>query len=219
MIASENALESRLRNLERRARRDRRLASTALIALVALATLSWQERAKPAEFDELRAKRIDIVDEQGRRRLVLSCEERFPLPVLNGKEWPRSIAPAGLIFYKSDGDECGGLVLAKAGATNANLMILDYSNSEAIQIGVQETKGGSYGARLKITDRLPLDADVNKVGTVGPERVRVSSEDGRAQISLSDERGRPRIRMVVEPGGKGGIELLDEAGEVVALWP
>ena len=43
-----------------------------------------------------------------------------------------AIAPAGLIFYKSDGDECGGLVLAKAGATNANLMILDYSNSEAI---------------------------------------------------------------------------------------
>lgn len=84
MSAPFPALEARIHHLERVLRRDRRLASTALVSLLALAFVSWQERAAPAEFDQLTAKRIDIVDEQGRRRIVLACAKRFPLLVLSG---------------------------------------------------------------------------------------------------------------------------------------
>jgi hypothetical protein len=213
------ALEARIHSLERSRRRDRIVASAGLVALLALGAASWQERSKPAEFDELRAKRIDVVDERGQRRLVLACAERFPLPVLEGKEWPRSIAPAGIVFYKADGDECGGLAMAEVGGAHKNMLILDYSNSEAIGIGMLETKDGHYSAGLSIAERMPLDADIGRVGTSGPERVGVSNEAGSAQIRLADARGRTRIRISVEPGGEGGIELLDESGEVVERWP
>jgi hypothetical protein len=218
-MSDPHPLEARLHALERRLRRDRRLACGTLATMLLLVAASWQERSEPAEFDELRAKRVDIVDEHGRRRLVLSCAERLPLPVLKGKEWPRSIAPAGMVFYKADGDECGGLAMAEVGGARKNMLILDYANSEAIGIGMLETEDGRYGAGLSILERMPLDADVTQVGTSGPERVGVSNEAGSAQVRLADALGRTRIRISVEEDGTGGIELLDEAGEVVERWP
>lgn len=211
--------DARLERLERTLRRDRRIAAAGVTCLLALVFASWQERVESAEFDQLSAKRIDIVDEQGRRRIVLACAERFPLPVLKGKEWPRSIAPAGLVFYKSDGDECGGLAMAEVGGARKNMLILDYSNSEAVGIGMLETQDGHYSAGLSIVERMPLDADVAKVGTSGPERIGVSNEAGSAQIRLADALGHTRIRIAVAGNGAGGIELLDEKGEVVEHWP
>lgn len=219
MSALAPTLEVRLERLERALRRDRILASAALVTVLALAAVSFQERTEPAEFDRLSAKRIDIVDEQGRRRIVLACAERFPPPILKGKEWPRSIAPAGLVFYKSDGDECGGLALAEVSGAHKNMLILDYSNSEAVGLGLLETRDGHYSAGLSIAERMPSDADIAKVGTSGPERIGVSNEAGSAQVRLADGLGRTRIRISVESGGEGGIELLDEAGEVVERWP
>jgi hypothetical protein len=211
--------EARLECIERTLRRDRRITAAGATGLIALLLASWQERPDSAEFDQLTAKRIDVVDERGQRRIVLACAERFPLPVLRGKEWPRSIAPAGMVFYKADGDECGGLAMAEVGGARKNMLILDYSNSEAIGIGMLETQEGHHGAGLSILERMPLDADTAKVGTSGPERVGVATEAGSAQIRLSDVRGRVRIRISVEENGEGGIELLDEDGDVVERWP
>jgi len=207
--------EARLERLERVLRRDRRIAAAGATWLIALLLASWQERSEPAVFDQLTAKRIDIVDEHGQRRLVLACAERFPLPVLKGKEWPRSIAPAGMVFYKANGDECGGLAMAEVGGAHKNMLILDYANSEAVGIGMFETQDGHYSAGLSIVERMSVDADIAQVGTSGPERIGVSNEAGSAQIRLSDARGRVRIRISVEEDGTGVIELLDEAGEVV----
>jgi hypothetical protein len=211
--------EARLGRIERTLRRDRCIAAAGAACLVAVVLASWQERPARAEFDQLTAKRIDVVDERGQRRIVLACAERFPLPMLKGKEWPRSIAPAGMVFYKADGDECGGLGMAEVGGARKNMLILDYANSEAIGIGMLETTEGSYSAGLSIVERMPLDADIGQVGTSGPERIGVSNEGGSAQIRLADALGRTRIRISVEPGGEGGIELLDESGAVVERWP
>jgi hypothetical protein len=163
--------EELLERIERTLRRDRWIAAAGATCLIGLLLVSWQGRSDPARFDQLTAKRIDIVDEQGRRRLVLACAERFPLPVLKGREWPRSIAPAGMVFYKADGDECGGLAMAEVGGARKNMFILDYSNSEAVGIGMLETQDGHYSAGLSIVQRMPLDADIAKVGTSGPERI------------------------------------------------
>ena len=212
-------LAARIQQLERARNRDRCLATVALVTALALGLASGRGQEEPAEFEHLRAKRIDIVDERGQRRIVLACAERFPLPVLAGKEWPRSIAPAGLVFYKADGDECGGLALAEVGGTHKNMLILDYSNSEAVGIGMLETKDGHYSAGLTVVERMPPGSDVAKVGTSGPERIGISNEAGSAQIRLADARGRTRIRLTVAPDGEGGIEFLDESGAVVERWP
>jgi hypothetical protein len=104
-------------------------------------------------------------------------------------------------------------------AAHKNMLILDCGNSEAVGLEMLETKDGHYSAGLSIVERMPLDADIAKICTSGPERIGVSNEAGSAQVRLADGLGRTRIRISVESGGEGGIELLDEAGEVVERWP
>jgi hypothetical protein len=55
-------------------------------------------------LEELTVQRPNVVDAAGKARIVVSSPERFPNPVVAGKEYPRSIKPAGLVFYKSNGD-------------------------------------------------------------------------------------------------------------------
>jgi len=99
--------------------------------------------------------------------------------------------------------------MAEVSGASKNMLILDYSNSEAIGIGMLETKNGSYSAGLSIVERMPLDADIAKVGTSGPERIGVSPTRSAARASASRARRAAR----------GGIELLDEKGAVGERWP
>ncbi len=176
---------------------------------------SDQGGVRAASFDELTVQRLDVVDREGRRRIVISNAERFPLPVLGGKEYPRSIQPAGRVFYKPDGDECGGIGLVSVPLADRAMLIFDYQNSEAVGIGMTETSDGGYSAGISIVDRQPLDADVSEVGSVGRERISVSNESGSASLVLSDSTGKPRIRLFVAADGDADIQLLDDEGKPV----
>lgn len=62
------------------------------------------------EFDEINVKRINIVGDDGRVQMVISNRERFPDPLVGGRTFKRRGFPMpGLVFYNSQGDECGGL--------------------------------------------------------------------------------------------------------------
>lgn len=170
-------------------------------------------------FDEITVKRINIVDESGKRRIVLSNADRFPNPVLKGKEYPRSVKPAGLVFYKSDGDEAGGIALAEIPGAQKNFLAFDYSNSEAVGIGMTELKGGGYSSGITLLDRVPLEADIEKVGSVGKERISISNDSGNAELSLNDADGKPRIRLFVDKQGNARMEIKDASGKVEFTAP
>ena len=59
-------------------------------------------------FEEITVKRINVVDEKGNKRLVISNQERIPPPIIAGKEYKRAVSPAGMIFYNEQGNEVGG---------------------------------------------------------------------------------------------------------------
>src|SRR5262245_44564707 len=84
--------------------------------------------AQPLVVDELVVKRLRVVEEDGKDRLVLCGASRCPKPRIGGKEYPRSIAPAGILFYRANGDECGGVAVVDAPQGTGNMMILDYAN-------------------------------------------------------------------------------------------
>jgi hypothetical protein len=62
----------------------------------------------PATSDEISVKRLNIVGEDGKPRLILANAERLPGAIVAGEELPRRIRPAGILFYNEDGSECGG---------------------------------------------------------------------------------------------------------------
>lgn len=53
----------------------------------------------------------------------------------------------------------------------------------------------------------------------GTERVFVGSEDRVAQVELRDQRGRVRLRMVVDSSGMGRLIFLDSLGRQTAAYP
>src|SRR3546814_13361431 len=61
-------------------------------------------------FDEISVKRINIVEPDGKYRLVLSNSERFPGLFMEGKEYKHhSRDGGGMLFFNDEGDEVGGL--------------------------------------------------------------------------------------------------------------
>jgi hypothetical protein len=57
-------------------------------------------------------------------------------------------------------------------------------------------------------------------GEFGFERIMIGRQrDQSAVVSLSDAKGNPRIRLVVDPAGDGKIEFLDGSGVVTRTLP
>lgn len=162
--------------------------------------------------DELVVKRLRVVDEEGRDRVVIASAEHFPAPRLGGREYPRSIAPAGMVFYRANGDECGGVAVVDTPQGTANLVILDYANNDAIGFGVRESSGGLYSAGMTIADRPPREADPMKAASLVNQRLSISNTGGRAEVMLADPQGRARIVLAVDEKGAPSMRILDEAG-------
>jgi len=206
-------------NLERDIKLLKIYAMSSTLAITILIFSGFQSTQKSQTFDEIDVQRINIVDSQGRKFLVLSNKEKFPLPVIAGKEYPRSINPSGIVFYDETGTECGGIAVATLPGARRTAIIFDYSNTEAIGFVVNETKDGKYGAGLAIQDRNPLDSDIMKVGTEGTNRISLENDNKNAEISLSDTKGNIRIRLLVDSTDAASIQLLDEKGKVISSWP
>jgi len=175
-------------------------------------TQAGEAPAKSLVVDELVVKRLRVVEEDGSDRVVIAGPSRFPKPRLGGKEYPRSIAPGGMVFYRANGDECGGLAVVDTPQGTANMVILDYANNDAIGFGVRETAAGSWSAGLTIADRPPLDVAPDRAAGLVHERLNIATTDGRAEVLLADPRGRNRIVLAVDEHGTPSLRILDEDG-------
>jgi len=172
-----------------------------------------EKTAQTLVVDELVVKRLRVVEEDGKDRVVIAGASRYPKPRLGGKEYPRSIAPAGMLFYRSNGDECGGIAVVDSPQGTSNMMILDYANCDAIGLGVSESPGGSYSAGISIRDRPPLDADPMKAFSMVHQRLVLENTAGRVDIMLADPQGKPRITLGVDADGVPALRILDEDGK------
>src|SRR5258708_38060228 len=84
-------------------------ACAAAIALAFFAGAAFQSPQKP-RFDEIDVQRINIVERDGRVRLVIANTDRQAVTTIGGKEiLPDRKREAGLIFFNDEGDENGGL--------------------------------------------------------------------------------------------------------------
>jgi hypothetical protein len=82
-------------------------------ALVAVMLLTGaRDPGKHGEFDDITVGRINIVEPDGTRRLVISNRAQFPGDFMQGKEGerPDRRAFAGMLFINDEGTENGGLI-------------------------------------------------------------------------------------------------------------
>ena len=219
---------------------------TLLLSVFAFAGFS-QSNQKP-KFTEIDVERINIVEKDGKLKMVISNSERQHPGVIDGRTLART-RPAGMLFFNEKGDECGGLSFngdrtdgkASAGA----LLAFDRFNQDqtvAIQYG---ESNGLYSAGLRVWDRpdTSLGEVVDKLQAIqkmadGPEKTQAmqklretsgagvaqrvfvgKTRDKAAALTLSDPQGRPRAQLIVDAQGGARLEFLDEKGVVVQSIP
>ncbi|HEV8334266.1 MAG TPA: hypothetical protein VGQ22_22770 [Steroidobacteraceae bacterium] len=195
-----------------------------------------------ASYDELDVKRINLREEDGTLRLVISNKARFPGIILRGKEHPHpNRKTAGFLFFNEEGTENGGLIFdgkrenGKV-SSGGHLSFDQYEQDQVIQLTQSEFDGNRWAAMI-VSDRpdAPLDmaawqaaekmpdgpakqAEMKRLGDLfgGKQRLFVGkSRDRSSALMLNDAAGRPRLLLQVSAEGAASIQFLDETGKVV----
>jgi hypothetical protein len=200
------------------------------------------------KFTEIDVERINLVEKDGKLKMVISNGERQHPGVIDGKTLSRT-RPPGILFFNEKGDECGGLSFSgdqKDGAANAGALLAFDRFRQDQTIGIQYSESnGHYLAGLRVWDRpdtslgevidqlqaiqkMPDGPDKtqamqklrNSPGASGPQRVFVGkTREKAAALTLSDPQGRPRLQLMVDAQGAARLEFLDEKGNVVQRLP
>jgi len=105
---------------------------------------SFGEKDKILNLDELTLKKLNVIGEDGKPRLVISNEKRQHSGIVEGQALPKRERPAGIIFFNNKGDECGGIVAdvsSEKGSTNSGMSFTmdNYHDDQVIQLLNDET--------------------------------------------------------------------------------
>ena len=217
--------------------------SAAISTVVAIAMFgNALGNQRTVAYDEIDVGRINVREEDGRLRLVISNQERFPGLLFRGKEHPHpNRKTAGFLFFNEEQTENGGLIFGgrkvDGQVTSGGHLSFDrYEQDQVIQI-THEEEGGQQGTQFAVNDYPEGSADPAvwdpadampegpaKVAEMkrlrelygGKRRLQLARRaDGSTRLAVSDAAGRPRLVLEVAPDGASAIRFLDESGKVV----
>lgn len=194
-------------------------AIAATLVCVVLIVSAFTLQSRKQKFEEIDAERINIVEPDGKLKMVISNNERLPGPTIEGKTFKRQgIKSHGIIFYNELGDESGGLIHSSEEregkyAAGALLAFDQYKHDQILGLMYNERDGRSETG-LNVFDR-PVTAQGD-----AEQRVFIGrTTDRAARVTLYDIKGKPRLRMFVDATGTAKLEFLDETGKVTKSLP
>jgi hypothetical protein len=222
-------------------------AAIATLACAVFFFTAFAIQSKKQKFEEIDVERINIVEKDGKLRMVISNQERQHPGIANGKiierKGPR---PPGMIFFNHLGDEMGGLIFGDNGG-NGHFGSLTWDkvrNDQTMGFRYLESDNGTYQSGLEMWQQPNIPSDVmlakyeaaNKIVDETKRKAAIQAmidnnelttnrlffgkrRDNSMMLLMSDIKGRPRIRMQVAPDGTPKLEFLDEAGKVIYSLP
>jgi hypothetical protein len=232
--------------LEKEVRFLKAYAVIATLFCAGFVLMAFTVQGRKQKFEEIDVERINIIEKDGKLKMVISNSERQHPGVIDGKMLSRT-RPPGLLFFNEKGDECGGLSFdgnQKDGKANASALLAFDRFRQDQTIGIQYGESnGQYYTGLRVWDRpdtslgLVIDklAAIEKMGdgpaktaamkelretAGGAERIMVGRDrEQAAVIRLADAKGKPRIKLSVDAAGLPKLEFLDETGKVTYSLP
>lgn len=222
---------------------------SAVLTLIVLAGFffGFTYVAGNAKFKEIDVERINVVDKTGKLRMVISNGERQHPGIADGKILPKRQREPGMIFFNTDGDECGGLVYDGTKKEAGFAISIDkYRNDQIMQLQYNDnTENGksirSYGLKFwdrpenfstgqlmikydslkKMNNQAVLKAGMQKLqeqGLIGQDRMFVGkNSDNEVGLFIKDKNGKPRINLYVDNNNQVVFKAMDEKGNPVAL--
>jgi hypothetical protein len=120
---------------------------TGVVAALAVRDLPAADAAPGiATFDQIDVRRINVVEPDGKPRMILTNKQRFPGAIFDGKEFPhpgRNVG-GGILFFNDDGTEAGGLAYTndpKDHSAGAILTMDQYNQNEIMSLNYEEQDG------------------------------------------------------------------------------
>ena len=145
----------------------RLLKGYAIVVTALLGTLSlaaFRQASQKQKFTEIDVERINVVEKDGKLRMVISNRERSIGPIYKGKPFGYAGGTRpGIIFFNDEGTENGGLTFSGArqpdGTYRANSgFSFDQFNQDQVLYMQYNDNNGRRNMGLTIADRL--DADI-----------------------------------------------------------
>ncbi|RXQ96085.1 hypothetical protein EO244_04375 [Ancylomarina salipaludis] len=200
-------------------------------------------KPRQTNFEEINVERINVVEKNGDLKLVISNSKRQHQGVVNGKLLPKRNRQAGLIFFNSVGDECGGLIYDGNDKEAGLVLSVDkFRDDQVMQLRYIENteknhrmyglqlwdypKEDSYDERSESVENLqkiqdPKERDVaylkmKEEGVLPENRMFVGKKMNKdVGVFINDNKGNPRIRIFIDKDNNPKIELLDEKGKTI----
>ena len=222
-----------------------------VITLVFAVTVfaGFSGKSKPQHFDEINVGRINIVEPDGKLRLVISNRAQFPGSYVHGKEIERpDRKDTGMLFLDDEGTEMGGLTWGgskdKNGKITADghLSFDQYMQDQIFAIDAGR-EGDSKWSAMTFSDRgdysIMEGFEAAKKIRALPESERKAAwakfsqthpgdhnrviigraPDNSSVLRLKDPDGHDRIVLKVDAKGEPTVQILDAQGKVVSQMP
>jgi hypothetical protein len=217
---------------------------TLICAVVFLTAFAARQKQK---FEEIDVERINVVEKDGKLKMVIANQERQHPGIVDGKSFSErqgQRAP-GIIFFSEKGDEIGGLVFSgDTGQGQGGSLTFDkFRGDQTIQFTHAESKDGDYFAGLRVNDQnTPLldliskREEIEKLPTKEAKDAAYQElrdkdffpvnrliigkgRDKSSIIELKDAKGKSRIQISVAANGNPKLNFLDETGKVIYSLP
>jgi len=201
-------------------------ATTMAAALAAIMTLTGSaDPARRASFDEITVGRINIVEPDGTKRIVISNKAQFPGDFIQGKERARPDRStfAGMIFINEEGTENGGFI--QKGSIGADGKIVSglsltfdrFRQDQALQL-MNNDSATHQQTGIKIND-VPVYtvASVADYARFREEAGKLPESERGAYWNKLAQEGRlnqNRIWLGNTPGKSSTLQLKDAMGRV-----
>ena len=199
------------------------------------------------EYEEIEVERINVVEKDGTLKMVISNQAKQHPGIIDGKELKPRQRSAGIVFFNTDGDECGGLMYEGTNKEAGLVLSVDeYRNDQVMQLQYGEDLDGnqrrrSYGLKLwdrpenftlgqlaqridsleKLNNKLRYQKGIDAMRAnhlFGEERLFVGKTNQQETgLFIRDQSGKPRIKLYVDQQGEARIELLDASGKQMPL--
>ena len=234
-------------NLAREVRFLKAYAVVATLVCTSLFTVGFARQSEKQTFREIDVERINIVEEDGQLRMVISNQERQHPGIVNGKVIKRTHPrPPGMIFFNHLGDEMGGLIMGENGGDGhfGQLTFDKVRGDQTIGFRHMESDNGAYTSGLVMWQQPNIPSDVihakyeaamaledEEARNAAVQEMRDNHEltterlflgknrDDTAYLVLSDLNGKPRMVLAVEADGAPRLEFLDEEGKTTYRLP
>ena len=206
---------------------------------------SFDQNESQQNFDEITVERINIVEPDGKLKMVISNQTRQHPGMIDGELSSQRDRPPGILFFNEEQDEVGGLSYYGNKAEGGNQVYLSfdqYKDDQIMQLMeyTRENGDNSYGLQLwerdkslKMKERMILMDSLDKVGYNYPQKMNYLKERNEGEpilasrmfvgknynretgVFLQDKYGVDRIRLYVDANNEAKLEVLDDKGEII----